>query len=258
MKAFSVDFAGDFAFFKKNDANDIVHVSYNFIHKPVVLGLFGAITGLNGYSLSGQGKHPEFYVKYKNLKVSVLPHYYKPLKKTIVGFNNASGLVNKGAKNDGATWQISEQVLCGVDEKIRYTVFVLEDNRTSDLRAKLQNYETEFPLYFGKNEFFAHYENFKTYDVTEILKSKIKPDSLILNSRVKIKETTFQDFNPFEYSTDEGCTIYENLPYDFDEYGFYKKDLFLFTQNEVEISDKESFYALKEPESGDLFNVQFI
>ncbi|MGM0641731.1 MAG: CRISPR-associated protein Cas5 [Thermotogota bacterium] len=258
MKAFSVDFTGDFALFKKNDANDVVHVSYNFIHKPVILGLFGAITGLTGYAQSGQGKHPEFYEKYKDLTISVLPHYYKPLKKTIVGFNNASGLANKGKYNDGATWQVSEQVLCGIGGKIKYTVFVLEGKKTSNLKATLQNYKTEFPLYFGKNEFFAHYENFKTYEAAKITESKIKPDSLILNSSIKIKETSFEDFNPFEYSKDQGYTIYENLPYDFDQHGFYQKDLFMFTQNEVELSDTENFYALKDSESEDLFNVQFV
>ena len=52
MKAFSVDFVGELALFKKNDANDMIHISYNFIHKPMLLGIFGAILGIPGYAKS--------------------------------------------------------------------------------------------------------------------------------------------------------------------------------------------------------------
>ena len=46
MKLISIELKSDFGFFKKPDINDSIYLTYNMIHKPALLGLFGAIYGL--------------------------------------------------------------------------------------------------------------------------------------------------------------------------------------------------------------------
>jgi CRISPR-associated protein Cas5h len=264
MKVFSVDLAGDFAFFKKNDFNDMVYISYNFIHKPVLLGILGAIIGLSGYSKSGKGNNPEFYNKLKYIKLSIKPHYTKPLRKAITYFNNSSGLASVSSENIGQTWQIKEQILVG-EPRVCYTIFIYEDGleEIGKLKKLLKKGETEYPIYFGKNEHFAYYENYKEYDVEQLNVEEVKNkgfniDSLVRESTISFREVNFGDFDPFDVSKNEGFTIYENLPYDFDENGFYKKDVFVLTGRKVFIkNDNDSFYKLYGNKREE-FNVQFI
>jgi len=177
MNVFSVDFVGELALFKKNDANDMVHISYNYIHKPVVLGMLGAILGKSGYSKSGKGKMPQFYNDLKDLKIAIIPHYEKPLKKVITGFNNASGM-----GSDNGTWQVKEQILVGEPE-IRYTVIV-KANEVPELQNRLKSYETKYPIYYGKNEFFAHYENYREYGSKELSEGEYRINSLLRKSAI--------------------------------------------------------------------------
>lgn len=269
MNVFSFDIAGDMAFFKKNDVNDMVYTSYNFLHKPAILGIIGAILGLSGYAKSGEDKkeklHPNFYTNLKDVKIAIFPHYEKPLKKVITGFNNASCLASKSSGGQGQTWQIREQILVGEPE-IRYTVFILDNNSVKDglisnLKQLLKNRESEYPLYFGKNEFFAYHENYQEYEVTPLSNTEASVCSLVKTgdeNRTVFREVTFEDFDPFEKTSNEGYTIYEHLPYDFDERGFYKKDMFVLTQREIIIKDKADFYTLVTKSGGEPFNVQFI
>jgi CRISPR-associated protein Cas5h len=256
MWAFSIDLIGELALFKKNDANDMVHISYNFIHKIVVLGMFGAIMGLKGYSKSGKGKRPEFYEKLKNVKIAIRPHYQKPLKKVVTGFNNASGHANIGDKQDGSTWQVREQVLVG-SPNIGYTVYVIDDETSKELKDKLSRYETKYPLYFGKNEFFAHYENFTEYEVEAISEKPVIVNSLFRKGDGEIPKFTFDDFDPLAFNESSGYLVLEQLPYDFDKYGFYMKDLFAWTQNKIRIKGASGFKKLISKE-GEPVNVQFI
>ncbi|MCR4313176.1 MAG: CRISPR-associated protein Cas5 [Candidatus Roizmanbacteria bacterium] len=270
MNVFSFDIAGDMAFFKKNDTNDMVYISYNFLHKPVILGIIGAILGISGYAKSGENKkekrHPNYYTKLKDVKIAILPHYEKPLKKVITGFNNSSCLASTKSKpKQGQNWQIREQILVG-EPDIRYTVFVLDNNSIQDgliinLKNMLKNRESEYPLYFGKNEFFAYHENYQEYEAMPLTCAEASVCSLIKTgdeNRTIFREVSFEDFDPFEKTSNEGYTIYEHLPYDFDERGFYKKDMFVLTQREIIIEDKTDLYTLVTKSGGEPFNVQFI
>lgn len=205
MNVFSFELAGDMAFFKKNDANDMVYISYNFLHKPAVLGIIGAILGIPGYSESKAKQHPDFYTNLKDMKIAILPHYEKPLKKVITGFNNASCLASKSSGGQGQTWQIREQILIG-EQEIRYTVFVLDNNAIQDgliskLKKLLINRESEYPLYFGKNEFFAYHENYQEYEAAPLSASEASVCGLVKagdkNTNI-LREFSFEDFDPFE------------------------------------------------------------
>ncbi len=266
MNVISFDLAGDFALFKKNDANDMVYISYNFIHKPVLLGILGAIIGIPGYSKNKPGNHPEYYNIFKNIKIAVMPHYHKPLKKVITGFNNASGLASKNTGNAGQTWQIKEQVLVGEPE-IRYTIFLLDDGIIpNELKSRLVKRESEYPLYFGKNEFFAYFDIVKEYNAIEVFEGISCFNSLIRLGEsnndqerdIVFQETTFENFNPFDIGKNDGYTIYEYLPYDFDENGFYRKALFVYTERKMVIRKRSDFFTLTDKAGGEPLNVQFI
>ncbi len=272
MKVFSFDLSGEFAFFKKNDANDFLYISYNFIHKPVLLGICGAIAGLPGYATAKDNQNPDYYNRLKSLKMAINPHYIKPLKKVITGFNNASGLASKDSSGKGVTWQIREQILVGEPE-IRYTVYLLADqleNQSIDaglmdhLKDRLKKGESEYPLYLGKNEFFAYFDQFQEYEAkpmtakTAIISSLIRKGEDTKQSTVSFKEVTFDDFDPFDTTINEGHTVYEYLPYDFDENGFYLKDLFVLSQQQLIINNSQGFYTLTPQNGGTPIHVQFI
>jgi len=250
-KAFSIDLVGYLALFKKNDTNDMVHISYNFIHKPAVLGIFGAMLGFGGYTQSGKGKHPDYYEKLKELKIAIRPHYREPLKKVITGFNNASGMGSREG-----TWQVREQVLVG-NPKIVYTIYVLVDKNSKGLKDEVSKYETKYPLYFGKNEFFAHYENFAEYEVEAISEKPVIVNSLFRKGDGEIPKFTFDDFDPLAFNESSGYLVFEQLPFDFDQHGFYMKDLFAWTQNKVRANGASGFKKLISKE-GEPVNVQFI
>jgi CRISPR-associated protein Cas5h len=49
MKALSFNLSGNFAHFKKPDVNSYAYFTYSHIHKVALLGIIGAILGLEGY-----------------------------------------------------------------------------------------------------------------------------------------------------------------------------------------------------------------
>ena len=96
MKLVSFDIEADFGFFRKPDTNNTINLSYNLIHKPAILGIFGAILGLEGYK--EKGKLPQYYELLKSLKVGVQPlnHEKGNFLKTNIKYSNTVGYANKG------------------------------------------------------------------------------------------------------------------------------------------------------------------
>ena len=87
MQALTFTLSGKTAFFKKPDVNSYSYFTYGQLHKVVLLGMFGAILGYNGY---GQKRwkqvkkgdplteeYPEFYEKLKHVKISIIPRNKK-------------------------------------------------------------------------------------------------------------------------------------------------------------------------------------
>ncbi len=78
MKAISFEISGKTAIFKKPDVNSYAYFTYNNIHKPALLGILGAIIGLDGYT--------KLYDENRKAKEEKLgyndgfPDYYEKLK----------------------------------------------------------------------------------------------------------------------------------------------------------------------------------
>lgn len=152
MTLISFDLKSDFGFFKKPDINDSIYLTYNMIHKPALLGVLGAILGLEGHKT--YGKLPEYY-KYLhdslNLKIGIEPigpgQNNGNFEKAIVKYNNATGHANAGTLN------IVEQILL----KPAYRIY-LELKKNSPLYNRLKNGKAVFIPYFGKNDFSCWWE----------------------------------------------------------------------------------------------------
>ena len=192
MKAISFELSGKTAFFKKPDVNVYSYFTYNNIHKPVLLGLLGAILGLGGHNQlfeknkkikeynknsekNDKQKHedgfPEYYEKLKDLKISIVPMTKSGyFSKKIQVFNNSVGYANK----DG-NLIVREQWL----ENPRWQILLLDDNSIEkELFEKLEDYllnsKTEYIPYLGKNDHPAKVENVKLIENLEKVDLKTK------------------------------------------------------------------------------------
>ena len=96
MKLISFDLKADFAFFRIPDTNATINLSYNIIHRPAVLGVLGAIIGLDGYK--EKGKLPQYYDLLKDVRIGVEPlnHDKGNYSKTNIKYSNTVGYANKG------------------------------------------------------------------------------------------------------------------------------------------------------------------
>jgi len=152
MKLISIDLKSDFGFFKKPDINDSIYLTYNMIHKPALLGLLGAILGLEGHK--SYGVLPKYYEKLQSLKIGVEPigdgQTNGNFEKITVKYNNATGHASAGTLN------VLEQILI----KPAYRIY-LELDENEELFRKLENHEAVFIPYLGKNDFSCWWENFK-------------------------------------------------------------------------------------------------
>lgn len=159
-KLISIDLKGDFGFFRKPDTNNTVNLSYNMLHKPALLGIFGAIIGLDGYK--EKGKMPAYYDALKELKIGIEPllHEKGNYQKTIIKYTNTVGYANKGS-----TYLTTEATLIKPAYRV-YALLDLEDANHNQLYNYLQEGKTEYVPYFGKNEHTAWWEkdSFTNYD----------------------------------------------------------------------------------------------
>ena len=95
QKLISIDIKADFGMLKKPDTNEPVYLTFNILHKPGLLGILGAIIGLEGFK--EKGKLPEYYKKLKDLQIGIQPleHENGNFQKTIIQYNNTTGTANK-------------------------------------------------------------------------------------------------------------------------------------------------------------------
>src|SRR5690554_4061785 len=123
MNLISFDIESNFGFFRKPESNTTLNVSYNIIHRPAVLGILGAIIGLEGYK--EKGKFPEYYEKLNHIKIGISPlnHEQGNYLKTPVKYSNTVGYANKGA-----TFLTEELTLISP----KYRIFLLLDSQNNE------------------------------------------------------------------------------------------------------------------------------
>lgn len=229
-KLVSIDLKSDFGFFRKPDINNTVYQTYNMLHRPAVLGILGAILGLDGYK--EQKKMPQYFEKLQDLKVGIEPLFHEKgnYQKTVIKYNNTVGYANKSANG---TLNVEETTLIKPSYRV-YVLLELDTDYHSLLYEYLQKGKAEFLPYFGKNEFSAWWDGFKPYDFQFIEKplNDINIKSIFLKKDV-VKEHKAEpiiDFNSF-WENDSPFMYFERLPKGFDTISPFQYDMgdFVFT-----------------------------
>jgi CRISPR-associated protein Cas5h len=211
----SIDLKADFGFLRKPDTNDGISMTYNMLHKPGLLGIFGAILGMEGYQK--RGELPEYYQKLKNLKIGIEPlgHQNGNFPKTTIVYTNTVGYANK----DGNFIAYENTLI-----RPSYRAFVaMEEGDT--LYTYLKNNQAEYIPYLGKNEFPIWWENFQEYDLKLFgfdqdfeVKSLFRKKEV--NDRTKSHEVTAGQvgFAPLLSKLVDAFFYFERLPLGFNEF----------------------------------------
>jgi len=159
----SFELLGDFGVFKKPDVNEGLQVTYNLLHKPALLGILGAIAGLEGYQQ--RGVWPEYLEKLRHLRVGLEPINLEAelakgivrqdkgnFVKTVLTYTNTVGYANV----DG-NLIVTEQTLRRPAYRC-YLLLDLDDEVQARLHDRIRLGEAEYLPYFGKNECAAWWE----------------------------------------------------------------------------------------------------
>lgn len=155
MRILRFTLSGKSAMFKKPDVNSYFYFTYGQIHKPALLGIFGAILGYAGYNqMDKENVYPEYYDKLQNIKVSIVPNSdngYFPKK--ITYFNNSTGFASH---EQGGNLIVKEQWL----EEPSWDIYVLLDCEEAEKIAEfmLERKSVYLP-YLGKNDHTADIAN---------------------------------------------------------------------------------------------------
>lgn len=207
-KIISFDIKADFGFLKKPDTNEPVYLTFNMLHKPALLGILGAISGLEGFQENE--KLPEYYKALKELKVGI-----KPLKdekgnfqKTVIRYTNGVGYANL----DGGTLIVDEQTLIAPS----YRCFLLlnfKEELHKKLIKQLKNYEAEYLPYLGKNDFSLWWEKVEEWDYEPFQsESSFKIESIFIKERPVKEGKTARTFDLMTGSEGGSFMYFENLP----------------------------------------------
>lgn len=189
MKCLRFALSGSFACFRRPDVNAEVYFTYNNIHRVALLGILGAVLGLNGYPRIMSDKaakkthtlendFPEFYEVLSPLLISVAPvsksgnGYFT---KKIQYFNNSVGYASKEL---GGNLQVKEQWL----ENPEWTVLLMRGGVINSVWERLCdsliNERCVYMPYLGRNDFPAR---INAVEYVELLPSTARHvDSLFL------------------------------------------------------------------------------
>lgn len=218
-KLISFDLRADFGVLKKPDVNEGLQPTFNMLHRPALLGILGAIAGLEGYK--EKGVFPEYYQKLKDMKIGIEPinHEKGNFTKTVIKYTNTVGYANK----DG-NLLVTEQTLRSPAYRC-YLLLDMDNPLHQLLEERIRQGEAEYLPYIGKNECSAWWEvnSVKEYDFTTDRPDDSHPIATIFQrsgNRVTDEdrasgETDF-DFLDFTYKPDS-FLYFERLPTGFNE-----------------------------------------
>jgi len=247
-KLVSIDLYADFGCLKKPDTNDPVYLTFNMLHKPALLGILGAIAGLEGFLEKPPAKKQKgkdlfsreeetpakvavYYDALQGLKIGIRPlrHENGNFSKTILTYNNGVGYANL----DGGNLIVTEQMLIAPAYRC-FILFEKEDEVSRLLYNNLRNRDAEYLPYLGKNEFSAWWEEWQEYSF-----QKFEPNERSFEIRsVFIKEEPVKDGKtrqPYKVASIPNFMYFENLPIGYDEQLMqYEYNAFAFTNCQLE------------------------
>lgn len=198
MRILRFTLSGKHAMFKKPDVNSYFYFTYGQIHKPAVLGIFGAVLGFAGYNqMDKKSVYPEYYDKLQNIKISIVPNsdngYFS---KKITYFNNSTGFASH---EQGGNLIVKEQWL----EEPSWDIYVLLDREEAERIAEfvLEKKSVYLP-YLGKNDHTADITSVSIEDGT------IQDAASVLNC-LFIKDNAEIDEDAVRFSDNPNLFKYE-------------------------------------------------
>lgn len=240
MKAISFEISGKTAIFKKPDVNSYAYFTYNNIHKPALLGILGAIIGLDGYTKlydenrkakeektgSNDGL-PDYYEKLKDLKVSIIPMTDKEpntgyFSKKIQTFNNSVGYASF---EQGGNLIVREQWL----ENPKWQIIILE-NETDEyekIKEYLLNKKAIYIPYLGKNDHFANIDFVKEINLS-ISENLDTLDSLFIEDYFEIADSAGRRILPFMFKEISPVSLQK-------DFHFYEYKSMIFTNQKLNL-----------------------
>lgn len=248
MKAISFELSGKTAIFKKPDVNSYAYFTYNNIHKPALLGILGAIIGLDGYTklydenrglkdgkLGFNRGFPDYYEKLKDLKISIIPlarnGYFS---KKIQTFNNSVGYASF---EQGGNLIIREQWL----ENPKWQIIILE-NETQEykkIKEYLLNKKAIYIPYLGKNDHFANIDFVKEIELEMSIDFE-KIDSLFMEEYFEIEDSAGRRVLPFIFRENSPVSLQK-------DFHFYEYKNIIFTNQKVNLKKEfENIYCFEE------------
>lgn len=188
-KLVSIEIRAQFGFFKKPDINTGIYLTYNLIHKPALLGIFGAVLGLDGYKTEGSMKPDEITTYRKeldDLKIAIQPQNSSNgnFGKQIIKYTNTVGYASE---EQGGVLIVDEQTLIKPSYRIFLSLDVENNHLHQGLFTKLQNHEAEYIPYLGKNDHQLWWENFQEWQT-----QKFHPEENFVISSIFIKQSEDQ------------------------------------------------------------------
>jgi len=222
QKLISFDLKAEMGFFKKPDINSGIYkgiscslsMSYNMLHKPVLLGILGAIAGLQGYQKNGS--FPVYYQRLKHLKIGVAPlgSDNGNFTKDIVTYNNGTGFASSEGEGNLV---VREQILIKPSYRC-YLLLNLDNEAEKVLYDRIAKYEAEFLPYMGKNDFSAWWDNVREYDFLGFTPNRNYKIVSVFAKTEAVSEYIVRSMSKFSAGAGESVFVYfERLPVGFDE-----------------------------------------
>ncbi|AEB77226.1 CRISPR-associated protein Cas5 [Clostridium botulinum] len=229
MKGFKFNVSGKTAFFRKSDINQHINFSYSNIHKPCILGLLGAIIGLD---------KDKYYHALKHLRIAIVPNksYFN---KSIQVYNNTTKFGNKSLNNP-TTLNIREQWL----EDVSWYIYVIteDDDITYDkIYEYIKEFKSVYNIYLGRKEHIANVRFIEDIDIEDIHDDIAQINSLFPYSIIKDIEA-----NKPEYCEDRiSYFLKETMPIGYDDKGLYDYDTLVHTNHEIyELNNTNNIYKI--------------
>lgn len=248
METIKFKLSSNMAIIRKPDSNE-TYYTYNFPHKIMLLGLFGAIIGLNGYNYYSFQKTlgkkveelPEFYSELKNIKIAIVPKIKKEnFSRKIQTFNNSVGYASK---EQGNNLIVKEQWL----EKPEWTIFILENENKNYIKLKdyLLNKKCEYIPYIGKNDHFADIKDVTIEEAQKIEATPTKIDSLFMEKIAETQDNILEEILGFDNSEKTEYLYKELLPVELnDKIGYSKFENFVYTNEDLNVKDINNLFKV--------------
>ncbi|MDD3160140.1 MAG: CRISPR-associated protein Cas5 [Candidatus ainarchaeum sp.] len=201
--------------------------TYSIPPRTTLLGILGAIIGLKGFQDYDSGL-PEYYEKLNHIPISIVLTDFP--KRYLIKYNSLNSFANN-SKDVSPNMIISEELLLNPNYEI---LLILDDINEID-KTLLSAFDSNqvkstFPIYLGKNEFFAEITNIEIFDFSEKFVESCE-SSMNLKSIIPSK---FIDYRK-DLSEEVSNGVLDSFSYDID-----------FSDMKLKTKFIEVFYFLKD------------